>query len=509
MASIFDSNEFSVYPPHESEILEWITEGPESWTRNRENWQKPFSLRGVRLTSLKSDAFNDLDLSDFNLEGCDFRRFNFKGTIFRRANASFSRFSHSTLDECDFYEANLSHTDFLSSQLNECRFRKAIANKAIFQDVYSDRSNYSRASFAESNLDGAVFEDCDFSTANFSSANLMHSAFPYSNFDNARMFNADIYSARLGQVKNLTQQQVDLTNGDVETSLPAFVERPAQWFEEELVTDSYERIVASNKQVIAQLTIYRGLLIDETIASTSSSNLEGAYRVLLREAERVRQRGGLSNISPELEGVLKNYFASFDANFGDTDKIVFCAEGEIFKSIFYSVRDDISERDRELSGLLEGIIAVHSVLSSSVKEWVIHHSETFDIDGSVEAVRDFKNLAEEILCVLADNRSQVDNGIIERLEGMKVEVDADRPVHLRVALSFAKDVLLAPLKYFAEFGRKTAEKFQDRGSEELAKTLAGSFKLALGGALLMYAAKYPAIFGPIQKLFELGVSFWK
>jgi hypothetical protein len=253
----------------------------------------------------------------------------------------------------------------------------------------------------------------------------------------------------------------------------------------------------------------KGLLVDETTASASSSNLEGAYGVLLREAERVRKRGGLSNISPELEVVLKNYSAALGATFGDTDKIIFCAEGEIFKSIFYSVRDNISERDSELSGLLEGMIAVHSVLSSSVKEWTIHHAETFDIEGTAEAVRDFKNIAEEILCVLADNRSQVDNGIIERLEGMKVEVDADRPVHLRVALSFAKDVLLAPLKYFAEFGRKTAEKFQDRGSEELAKTLAASFKFALGGTFLFYAAKYPAIFGPIQKLFELGVAFWR
>lgn len=489
-------------------VLQWIKSGPTVWKHKRGEWNRPFSLIGVDTKNLPNSCFDEFDLSEFNLARLNFSGFVFRNTSFRESSAIQASFSNAELIECDFYKSNLRESNFYNSKIIECRFRRSDLINSRFTRCTADRANFSRANLSFSVVDEAEFESCDFSNSILTSANFNSSNMAYSNFQDTEFLDTDIYFSRFGNSKNLSQKQVDISNGDIETSLPDNIIRPLNWISENNKEDQFRRIIDANEQTIAKINISNGQLKYSKIES-KDTKLSSAYRILEREVRRIERRGGLGNISGELSRVFSHYIECFVGNWEDVSKIEFCAESMILSSVYFAVKEEIHEIDPEVCGIMESIIGINDILISDVDEWRIHDTQTSNIEIDSDAVKDFKLIANNILNSFSDHRDLIDNKIISQLEDLIVEIDPDRPSIVKLSFSFLKDILISPFKYFAEFSGETLVKFKEQGSEQLAKTLARSFNLMLGGGLVYLFSKYPAVLGPIKKLIELGADFFK
>jgi len=116
--------------------------------------------------------------------------------VFRNSSFQSSRFVECSFDQCEFIQCNLSlleieHTSFLDAVFSDCKmigvswsatggflsaeYERSILNNNIFADMNLTRFTFSGCSFVEASfhntkLKHAVFDDCDMSGCRFSQA---------------------------------------------------------------------------------------------------------------------------------------------------------------------------------------------------------------------------------------------------------------------------------------------------------------------------------------------------
>jgi uncharacterized protein YjbI with pentapeptide repeats len=113
-------------------------------------------------------------------------------------------FSHVSFLKSSFANSNLENAIFFSSELPE----------VIFSGSNLSGANFGKAQLQSANLMGANLKGTNFSEAQLFAANLMGANLKGTNFDKAQL-----RAANLRDVRNLTQSQLDLACGDKFTKL--------------------------------------------------------------------------------------------------------------------------------------------------------------------------------------------------------------------------------------------------------------------------------------------------
>jgi uncharacterized protein YjbI with pentapeptide repeats len=126
---------------------------------------------------------------------------------------------------------NFEHADFSRSNLKYARFENAKLSKSLFQCADLCRANFGGADcygswLQSAEADGAVFAQCS-----LRSACLAGIEFGNSSFLGAELSGAILYRADLSASLFLEQDQLEQTDGDGSTTLPAGLRRPGSWIQ--------------------------------------------------------------------------------------------------------------------------------------------------------------------------------------------------------------------------------------------------------------------------------------
>lgn len=217
-----------------------------------EIYQDPHSREwdiDLRKVCLKGVEINGASLPRINLGGADLREANLDGSYFRGSLLSFA----------DLRGASL------SANLSQAYLHKADLSGARLVEAYLPKADFSGASLAGANLTGAILSGADLSGADLGGALLKGthlSGFSFlkegrperpiaddrldwgelsteellrsgADMSEANLNEANLSGADLSGVKGLTQEQINAAQGDINTTLPKNLERPAHWLKEE------------------------------------------------------------------------------------------------------------------------------------------------------------------------------------------------------------------------------------------------------------------------------------
>jgi len=129
-------------------------------------------------TEFISCQFNSLNLSDFSLEKSKFIECNFSKCNFSNASFNYSTLRDVYFSQCKLVGINWSQTN----SLNMLSFEECILNLSVFQqlnlkslkaisstlhEVDFSGSHMQQANFYQSDLEGAIFNECDLRQSDF------------------------------------------------------------------------------------------------------------------------------------------------------------------------------------------------------------------------------------------------------------------------------------------------------------------------------------------------------
>jgi hypothetical protein len=119
---------------------------------------------------------------------------------------------------------NLERTDLSFADLARGNFTRVWFARANLRRANLPRVDLREASLRRADLWGAYLKGAKLSRADFLQANLKRT-----NLKEANLRGTFLEGADLATVRNLTQDQVNLANGDQDTTLPPGLERPRHW----------------------------------------------------------------------------------------------------------------------------------------------------------------------------------------------------------------------------------------------------------------------------------------
>lgn len=488
--------------------LELLKLGPGEWNTIVRNDTK-LDLSGLAKDdfpgTLAGYIFNGVDL-----RGSDFSGMDLSDVSFRGANLTSAIFSKCNLSYADFFAANLTGANFSGASLECARFRRANMFRCILTGVDASGAGFSHALMASADLSSGNFEDADFEGASLVNANLMAGQFPYASFTDTNFSDADTHGARLALSRSLNQSQLDLANGDAETTINPKLVRPGYWHDD---SDKMElqlhRIIQRNQQKLLFAKIERGILvIGDSESNEPEYDVSGVLETLRREGQEIVSRGSLSNLSPELATAINNYVACIPAEQGEIDQIKFGSEGVVLTNIADSFFGEISDEDEgaltaEVVGKLKSILALHAIAEAAMPVWQSLSRLTVNMRDNEATRQELLDLTNNFLDFAHDNRQYVSEQIIEEAQSVANGLEQAKPGFARVALLFLRDIFLSPFKYLASQVGRLAEKTADNLSDVFAKKLANSISnfLIVGGSAAIIS--YTPAFAPIKRMFEI------
>jgi uncharacterized protein YjbI with pentapeptide repeats len=174
---------------------------------------------------------------------------NFNGSRFDDANLSLSsldnsKFKGASLVKTDMTRATARNTYFEDADLTKSVGYRAIFDRATLKNSTMIKSEYFRASFRAAHIEDVDWSKSELGRADFTAARLDKVSFKFSNlsrvlFADAQLVAVDFYGAYtylthfegvdLRQVTNLSQLQIDLSCGNLETKLPEGRWVPDTW----------------------------------------------------------------------------------------------------------------------------------------------------------------------------------------------------------------------------------------------------------------------------------------
>jgi uncharacterized protein YjbI with pentapeptide repeats len=145
--------------------------------------------------------------------------------------------SMAQLKEADFRDAQLQRANFTGAQLQGVNFMGAQLQNIFFRNAQLQGVNFAFTQLQEADFIGAQLQGADFERAQLQRADFLNAQLQNAFFRSAQLQGADFERAKLGgaqlqgvnfrEVKNLTQDQIDLACTDENTKLPEGLTRPA------------------------------------------------------------------------------------------------------------------------------------------------------------------------------------------------------------------------------------------------------------------------------------------
>ena len=164
----------------------------------------------------------------------DFSGANFQGVILSRVNLS-----GANLWEANLSGANLANADLSDANLETADLSGANLAMADLSDAELLNADLSNADLSNADLSGANLANADLSGANLAMADLSGANLAMANLSGADLWEADLSGANLEGIllvgtqlkdsRGLTDEMLEQAFGDVNTSLPNGLYRPANW----------------------------------------------------------------------------------------------------------------------------------------------------------------------------------------------------------------------------------------------------------------------------------------
>ncbi|MCV2880706.1 pentapeptide repeat-containing protein [Actibacterium sp. XHP0104] len=209
--------------------LEWLLEGVEAWNARRE-WEdfepdlSGFDIRGAYYEAGIRPANVRIPLKGVNLRHANLEDAILTGADLRWADLSYARFRTADLVRANLEQANLHRVLLVRAKLTEAEFKGANLTAADLSGA-----NLEDASIMMANLTNADLRICRLGETNLREADLtgVKVTTIYTKLgptDGGTPTYTDL-SASIG----LTQEQVDMMDGDTGTILPEGLEHPPHW----------------------------------------------------------------------------------------------------------------------------------------------------------------------------------------------------------------------------------------------------------------------------------------
>jgi hypothetical protein len=143
------------------------------------------------------------------------------------------------LRKADLSNANLEGTDLGGAALSEAILRRvhlrgaflpgADLRRAILSGAALSQADLSKAYLSEAHLNGVALNEANLNGALFYKADLSGADLTFADVSGADLTFADLGGADLRYARNLTQQQIDVAEGDLNTRLPDNLHVPERW----------------------------------------------------------------------------------------------------------------------------------------------------------------------------------------------------------------------------------------------------------------------------------------
>lgn len=192
-----------------------------------------------------SGSCSQCDLSNKRMNGVKLKDSNFSGSSFNNSNLSGGRIDGSNLTGAHFRKALLYRIQgdsvmmessvFEDATLTEATVSNSSLRSANLRRADLSRGNFQGNDFTLSNLTSVKAPSVDFTGSNFHNAKLDHmnltqaklndsslvgASFGYATLDETNFTGANLSDAKMGNVQDLKQAQLDTACGNMNTELP-------------------------------------------------------------------------------------------------------------------------------------------------------------------------------------------------------------------------------------------------------------------------------------------------
>ena len=190
-------------------VVIWFLEADDrAKERHYRAWELINAARGSTGDGGRRDALQDLNRDGVSLAGAPLERANLPRVDLENAELERADLEDAYLEEANLQSANLEFANLYSAYLGNANLQGADLGNANLRDAHLNETNLQGA-----NLRGAVLQ----------------SAGVAANLKDAHLWGAYLQGADLGHARGLTQQQLDVADGNAETVLPEGLTRPAHW----------------------------------------------------------------------------------------------------------------------------------------------------------------------------------------------------------------------------------------------------------------------------------------
>lgn len=192
-----------------SSHISWLRSGYDFGTQMTTEALKPFldlhkkwleaDIEGRRLDLtiippddrwLSEADFSGANLTEANLEHCNFSEANFTGAVLDNAN----------LDNCDFIGANLEGLKIVGEELTSVDFSEAMLDNSIFQVAKLSKCNFKQATIRNADFSMTDLTDCEFANTDLRNADFSGADLTDVGFRHADMREADLKDVKLNEV---------------------------------------------------------------------------------------------------------------------------------------------------------------------------------------------------------------------------------------------------------------------------------------------------------------------
>ncbi|MEM9032308.1 MAG: pentapeptide repeat-containing protein [Pseudomonadota bacterium] len=184
-----------------------------------------------------------LNLSEANLQKINASRGRFEHANFNGADCQGADFSESRCQGASFEDARCRGASFEDARCQGASFEDARCQGARFvsascQDAFFVNARFQGASFVAASCQGATFVNARCQRADFRGAHCQSASFRFANCQSADFYGAQIQGvyllgAELADVKNVTQDQIEVAVGTKDIALPEWLSAPDFWPEAE------------------------------------------------------------------------------------------------------------------------------------------------------------------------------------------------------------------------------------------------------------------------------------
>lgn len=178
---------------------------------------------------LSGNDFSNATLAKANFGGSDMRDSNFTEADLSKALMPRTNISRSDLTRANLTKIEASRSNFSNTKLSGADLSKAEMFRSNFAKAQLMTADLTKAELGRANFQGADLSDAMISFTNLARANFVGATMAGADLQASWTYLTVFNGVDLSGVKNISQEQINLSCGDDKTKLPEGMTRPTTW----------------------------------------------------------------------------------------------------------------------------------------------------------------------------------------------------------------------------------------------------------------------------------------